>query len=302
MLCQARGKFLPLSALSCMQSHGASSSWLPLPATPYQIGVRDILVILRADEGQQHGFLAQDVTSICATICSSILRRFLLAAPFLSMNPQILGTLSFNYSLIFPRLLGVRTFPPSFHSLEALQQRCCGVRRLGWHYCQHLSFPMHQQIRSKMLYVSASNQNAVSNAKMHYQDPSQSGYLPNHNMDPTAVANSLTIAWKQTFNLNEVFYAKPLVYTPIGAPHEYVITVSNQNIVRVHDGLTGNLITSRTLDPPFASSDTDCGDIPNTVGITGTPIIDPNTDIMYFFSKGYQNGLLASFEEYYKGS
>ena len=110
------------------------------------------------------------------------------------------------------------------------------------------------------------------------------------------MASSLTIAWKQTYNLNEVFYAKPLVYTPSGASGEYVITVSNQNIVRVIDGLTGNLITTRTLDAPFASSDTDCGDIPNTVGITGTPIIDTATDIMYFYSKGYKNGLFGNFE------
>jgi hypothetical protein len=32
-----------------------------------------------------------------------------------------------------------------------------------------------------------------------------------------------------------------------------------------------------------------CADIPNTVGITGTPYIDGSTDIMYFFSKGYKN-------------
>jgi hypothetical protein len=115
-------------------------------------------------------------------------------------------------------------------------------------------------------------------------------------MDPTTVAASLTMGWKQTFNLNEVFYAKPLVYTPPNAPNEYVITVSNQNIVRVMDGLTGNLITTRTLDAPFASSDTSCGDIPNTVGITGTPIIDNATDIMYFYSKGYKNGLFANVE------
>jgi hypothetical protein len=118
--------------------------------------------------------------------------------------------------------------------------------------------------------------------------------LPNHNIDPVRVASSLTIAWKKTFNLNEVFYAKPLVYTPAGAPNEYVITVSNQNIVRVMDGITGHLIQSRTLDAPFASSDTDCGDIPNTVGITGTPIIDTATDIMYFFAKGYKNGLFGN--------
>jgi hypothetical protein len=100
----------------------------------------------------------------------------------------------------------------------------------------------------------------------------------------------LSISWSITYNTNEVFYAKPLVYTPAGAPNEYVITVSNQNIVRVVDGFTGNIVTIRTLDAPFASSDTQCGDIPNTVGITGTPIIDSATDIMYFFSKGYKNG------------
>jgi len=27
------------------------------------------------------------------------------------------------------------------------------------------------------------------------------------------------------------------------------------------------------------------------VGIIGTPIIDPNTDIMYFYSKSYKGGL-----------
>jgi hypothetical protein len=93
------------------------------------------------------------------------------------------------------------------------------------------------------------------------------------------------------FNQNEVFYAKPLVWTPPGASSEQVVVVSNQNIIRILDGLTGTLINSRTLDPPFQSSDTGgCGDIPNTVGITGTPIIDPATNILYLFSKGYQGG------------
>jgi hypothetical protein len=111
-------------------------------------------------------------------------------------------------------------------------------------------------------------------------------------MDPNVVSSSaFTIQWKAPFNNLEVFYAKPLVWTPPGASSEQVIVVSNQNIIRILDGLTGNVINSRTLDPPFQSSDTDCGDIPNTVGITGTPIIDPATNIMYLFSKGYKGGL-----------
>jgi hypothetical protein len=44
------------------------------------------------------------------------------------------------------------------------------------------------------------------------------------------------------------------------------------------------------LDPPFLATDAQCGDIQNTIGIIGTPIIDPATDIMYFFSKGYKGG------------
>jgi hypothetical protein len=73
-----------------------------------------------------------------------------------------------------------------------------------------------------------------------------------------------------------------------------VVVVSNQNIVRILDGLTGTLINSRTLDPPFQSVDTGgCGDIPHTVGITGTPIIDPATNVLYLFPKGYQGGQLS---------
>jgi hypothetical protein len=110
-------------------------------------------------------------------------------------------------------------------------------------------------------------------------------------MDPTVVGGSkFVISWQNTYNPNELFYAKPLVYTPNGYSSELVITVSSQNIIRVIDGFSGSLINIRTLDPPFQSSDSDCGDIPNTVGITGTPILDPATSIMYFFAKGYKGG------------
>jgi hypothetical protein len=110
-------------------------------------------------------------------------------------------------------------------------------------------------------------------------------------MDPNVITGGkFVLSWKKIYNTNEVFYAKPLVYTPAGAQNEQVITVSNQNIVRIIDGVTGALIRSRTLDPPFQSVDSNCADIPNTIGITGTPIIDSATEIMYFYSKGYKGG------------
>ena len=88
----------------------------------------------------------------------------------------------------------------------------------------------------------------------------------------------------------ELVNAKPLVWTPPGGGNELVIVVSNLNIVRVFDGITGALVAQRTLDPPFSSTDAQCGDIAGNIGITATPVIDKNTNIMYFTSKGYKGG------------
>jgi iron transport multicopper oxidase len=109
-------------------------------------------------------------------------------------------------------------------------------------------------------------------------------------MDPAVVGSSkFKFLWQHAHNTNERFYAKPLIYTPPGG-RRLVFMASNQNIIRIYDAVTGALLKSRTLQPPFQASDTGCNDIPNTVGITGTPILDPGSHFVYFFSKGYHNG------------
>ncbi|KAK2008051.1 WSC domain-containing protein [Colletotrichum eremochloae] len=122
-------------------------------------------------------------------------------------------------------------------------------------------------------------------------DLPQSGYLPNHNLNPNvAGSSSFKNLWTFTSPVpREQWLAKPLVYTPNGQS-ELVITASEMNIVRVFDSKTGNVLKTRTLQPPFSAADSNCGDIPDWIGVTGTPIIDPNTDIMYLFSKGYKDG------------
>ncbi|KAL0938531.1 WSC domain-containing protein-like protein 3 [Colletotrichum truncatum] len=122
-------------------------------------------------------------------------------------------------------------------------------------------------------------------------DLPQSGYLPNHKLDPNiAGSSSFRNLWSFTSpNSQELWLAKPLVYTPEGGS-ELVITASEMNIVRVFDSKTGAILQQRTLQPPFSAGDSDCGDIPNWIGVTGTPIIDPNTDIIYILSKGYRDG------------
>ncbi|KUJ23286.1 WSC-domain-containing protein [Mollisia scopiformis] len=121
-------------------------------------------------------------------------------------------------------------------------------------------------------------------------DNAQSGYMDNHNMHPATVGSSIFgILWKNTYGAKEKWYAKPLVYTPPGSS-QIVFLASSMNVLRILDAVNGTLLNSRTVQPPFLQSDIGCTDIPDYIGITGTPIIDPNTNTAYFFSKGYKNG------------
>lgn len=113
--------------------------------------------------------------------------------------------------------------------------------------------------------------------------------MPNHNIHPSIVTGWGQL-WKQTFNAREQWYAKPLVYTPSGKS-QVLVTASNMNIIRIMDAVTGAVLTNRTLQPPFLQADAACGDMANYIGVAGTPVIDPATDTVYMFSKGYKNGL-----------
>jgi iron transport multicopper oxidase len=123
------------------------------------------------------------------------------------------------------------------------------------------------------------------------KDPAQSGYLPNHNLHPATVGSPIFgILWKNTYGKKEFFYAKALTYTPQNSNRQLVFLASAMNMIRTVDAINGTLIKQRLIQPPFLQSDIGCTDIPNYIGIIGTPIIDPATDTVYFFSKGYEGG------------
>lgn len=84
------------------------------------------------------------------------------------------------------------------------------------------------------------------------------------------------------------FYAKPLVYTPSSTKRQIVLLASSQNWIRTLDAVTGTLIASRQIQPAFNASEVNCGDTVNFLGVTGTPIIAPQTDTVYFFAKTYK--------------
>ncbi|OBT59099.1 hypothetical protein VE04_00699 [Pseudogymnoascus sp. 24MN13] len=121
-------------------------------------------------------------------------------------------------------------------------------------------------------------------------DAARSGYLPNHNMDPSIIMGGVFgQIWKFTTpaGTSEQFYAKPLVYAPSSTGKQRVLAFSEQNNVYALDAVNGKLLASRALETPFHVTDIGCSDISGTIGITGTPVIDPTTDTLYLYAKGY---------------
>ncbi|KAH9222596.1 WSC domain-containing protein [Leptodontidium sp. 2 PMI_412] len=135
--------------------------------------------------------------------------------------------------------------------------------------------------------------------------PAQAGYLPNHNMDPSIISSGgfgRIWTYSTPTGASEQFYAKPLVFTPLTTGRQIVLSFSEQNRIYALDAVNGTLLATRDLaldgEGPFAVSDLgQCNDISGTIGVTGTPVIDPATDTVYFWAKsyistvkGFQNG------------
>lgn len=95
---------------------------------------------------------------------------------------------------------------------------------------------------------------------------------------------------------DEQFYAKPLIYTPPSYGRQILLAFSQQNRLFVLDAVNGTVLAFRDMneegEPPFNIADFDgnCNDISDTVGITGTPILDPDTETVYFWAKSYAEG------------
>ncbi|KAH9886520.1 WSC domain-containing protein [Xylariomycetidae sp. FL2044] len=127
---------------------------------------------------------------------------------------------------------------------------------------------------------------------------SRTGYEPNHNMDPGVVGSAQfgqIFRTKFPGNYNglgaEQVFSQPLVYTLSRTGKQYVYVLTTQNNLYQIDAKSGAIVNSRSLHIPFLTSDLDgCVDINPTVGVTGTGVIDPNTETLYFTSKTYQAG------------
>jgi outer membrane protein assembly factor BamB len=102
------------------------------------------------------------------------------------------------------------------------------------------------------------------------------------------IVPELTFDRARTIHLNPDFqarfpghvYAQPLYWRAPGADSGQLIVVTAENIVRSLDAKTGREIWGRSLGDPVPRTSLGCGNI-NPLGITGTPVIDPETGAIY---------------------
>ncbi len=76
-------------------------------------------------------------------------------------------------------------------------------------------------------------------------------------------------------------YAQPLYWRAPGSNSAMVLTASESDVVQAFDAQTGKQLWRRSVGRPVAGSALPCGNI-NPLGITGTPVIDPSGQGIYF--------------------
>lgn len=101
----------------------------------------------------------------------------------------------------------------------------------------------------------------------YHNDNSRTGYLPDM-PDP----HQLTSAWKA--NLDGAVYAEPLVV------HSHVIVATEGDSLYSLDANTGKILWHTNVGTPVDQTTLPCGDI-NPLGITGTPVYDPATGLVF---------------------
>ena len=73
---------------------------------------------------------------------------------------------------------------------------------------------------------------------------------------------------------------QPLYWRAPGATHGIVVLGTDQDVIQAFDSVTGAPVWSAKLGTPFTQSVPHCG-TPRSVGVLGTPVIDPSAGILY---------------------
>ncbi len=75
-------------------------------------------------------------------------------------------------------------------------------------------------------------------------------------------------------------YAQPLHVPAVAGVPELIVVATEQNVVAAFDVTSGRGVWTTNLDPPAPRSALPCGNI-DPLGVTGTPVVDPDTRTLY---------------------
>jgi outer membrane protein assembly factor BamB len=103
----------------------------------------------------------------------------------------------------------------------------------------------------------------------YHRDAQRSGYDPDATQPIPPV-----FAWR-TVDLGAPIWNQPLVL----GERVYVATVGDR--VYALEASTGKVVWEKSVGTPVPSSKLPCGDVEPTVGVVGTPVIDPSTQTLY---------------------
>lgn len=112
-------------------------------------------------------------------------------------------------------------------------------------------------------------------------DNFRTGWYPNQPMlDPMTIGGD---SFRQVFDtpVDGQVYSQPLVANGV------LLIVTETNWTYGLDPTSGDILWSRNLGVPWRASDLGCGDFEATIGVTGTPVIDPASSTAYLLAKTY---------------
>ena len=115
-------------------------------------------------------------------------------------------------------------------------------------------------------------------------DTLRTGWYPDEASLTPALVSSPDFGQLFKANVTGQVYAQPLV------SHGTLFVATEQNNLYGLDPATGAQQWSRQLDTPWDSTGLECKDLNPSVGVTGTPVIDPASNTAYMFSKTYASG------------
>jgi outer membrane protein assembly factor BamB len=123
----------------------------------------------------------------------------------------------------------------------------------------------------------------------HHHDLSRDGLY----IDPVLTKTAIQTMHRDTTFAPPTFtghvFAQPLFVDGHGTAPDRLIIATEENVVYAVDAASGAMLWTKTLAPPVPQPSLGCGNI-NPLGITGTPVIEPTTGIMYIAAESTPDG------------